>query len=211
MADYRQAQWDFLCGRRKQAVARLRQTTQPPAGDVPSAAWSQLAAWYLELGDGDRARESAAHAVAAAHSPGIARQASLVAYLAGPREFPAPQDLSSREIAQGYALLFHKQFAAAYPVLKDLFDKASPADPAPFGTLLAWTLIETGRTKEATDLLIPNSLPNSGGENLFESVAFPRVFQLRSVVVGERGHPNVALGYRQLFLKLSGDLKQQWD
>jgi len=208
LVDYRQAQWDFLCGRRKKAMESLRQIGNSPA-------LSQLAVWLLETGDRDGAREAAGRAAASADSAGAARQAALSASLVSPKvveeRFSAPQDAQVRKAVLGYALLVDKQFAAASPIFRELAAQALPSDPSPFGVMLAWTLIETGRIKDATDLLTPNPLPNPGGDDVLESVAFPRIFQLRSVVLGERRRMAESLGFNQLFLKLSGDVPQIWD
>jgi Flp pilus assembly protein TadD len=205
---YRQAQWDFLCGRRKKAMESLRQLGTSPA-------LSQLAVWLLQTGDRDGAREAAGRAAAIADTPGAARQAALSVSLLSPKaaeeRFPGPQGALLRKLALGYGLLFNQEFAAAAPIFQELFGQASPSDPAPLGVMLAWTLIETGRVKDATDPLTPNPLPNAGGDDLLESVAFPRIFQLRSIVLGERRRMTESLGFNQLFLKLSGDVPQIWD
>ena len=208
LVDYRQAQWDFLCGRRKKAMESLRQLGNSPA-------LSQLAIWRLETGNRDGAREAAGRAAALADTPGAARQAALSASLLSPKaveeRFSAPQDAQARKVVLAYALLFDKQFAAAAPIFRELVNEALPSDPAPFPVMLAWTLIETGRVKDSTDLLTPNPLPNPAGDDVLESVAFPRIFQLRSIVLGERRHMEESLGFNQLFLKLAGDVPQIWD
>jgi hypothetical protein len=53
---YRQAQWDFLTGRRKQAIASLTDFVRTAQGSAAGIAASQLAVWNLETGNLPQAR-----------------------------------------------------------------------------------------------------------------------------------------------------------
>jgi len=53
-APYRQAQWEFLTGRRKQALARMEEISRPSQSPLASLAAQQLSIWRLELGERSR-------------------------------------------------------------------------------------------------------------------------------------------------------------
>jgi hypothetical protein len=61
--EFRRAEWEFLSGRRKQAIARMEASARslPPdlAATAAPEAYAQVAAWELQLGDQTRAREAA--------------------------------------------------------------------------------------------------------------------------------------------------------
>lgn len=58
LAPYRQAQWEYLTGRRKQAIARLDRMAQAPQPPLASLAAFQLSVWMLETGSPTRAFEA---------------------------------------------------------------------------------------------------------------------------------------------------------
>jgi TolB-like protein len=191
LAPYRQAQWEYLTGRRREGMARLA------AMDTPLAA-AQLALWQLETGDREGARQNALRADA-----GTAL-GSIVRFLTMPpgspadwtkraaAAFPAPQQAAIREYAVAYALLYSKQFRAAAGPLQALYARTPPGSGEPVEAVLAWALAECGDTKRAAALAATNPIPDPAGEHPFLSLSFPRILFLR--------------GDYKLFLQYSGNL-----
>ena len=215
VAEYRRAEWEFLSGRRRQAIARLDAFARAlPAGLAPILApqlYTQLAVWELELGDRSRAREYASQAVAP-HGSG---PAAIAHFLTGPvappsawnaraqKLLPGPAQEKNRNMMLAYALLLQKEFPAAAPVLADLYQHSAPDPQEILPVLVAWAQVETGRFEDAGRLLQRNPVPNITPE-MFGTLAFPRLLFLRAAVLDRQGrHEDALAGYR-LFLALSG-------
>jgi predicted Zn-dependent protease/TolB-like protein len=176
LASYRQAQWEYITGRRRQGMARLS------AMETPLAA-AQLAVWQMETGDPAGARQSALRA-------GQTGLGAVVRYVTMPQG-PPPPGLAG-EYAAAYALLLSKQFAAAAERLQALYRRTPPGSGEPLEVLLAWALSESGRPDRAAVLAANNPIPDTAGEHPFLSLSFPRILYLRR-------------DYK-LFLRYSGDL-----
>ncbi len=185
LVELRRAQWEYLTGRQREAQARLE-------GRGGVAAWVQLAVWGLAEGNRNGAREWAARAAAAARDPASVRMARLTQYLAGEeagveawaaraqRAFLEGTESGLRRTALAYALLLARDYAAALPLLKDLHASTPPSANEPINVLLAWALVETGRAREASELLNWYPVPQPGGEQPFACLTFPRVLRLRA-------------------------------
>ncbi len=102
-----------------------------------------------------------------------------------------------------YALLLHKEFLAAEPVLSDLFQHTPPDPSEILPVLLAWARVEAGHPEDAASLLARNPVPNINAE-IFGSVAFPRLLFLRAEILQKGGRREEALANYRLFLTLSG-------
>jgi hypothetical protein len=102
-----------------------------------------------------------------------------------------------------YALLLHKEFQAAEPVLSDLYQHTPPDPSETLPVLLAWARVASGHPEQAAGLVERNPAPNVRPE-IFGSLAFPRLLFLRAAVLEKQGrHEEAAANYR-LFLTLSG-------
>jgi Flp pilus assembly protein TadD len=185
----KQAQWDYLCGRRAPAVAALERIG---AGDgaLASRARAQLVVWYLLAGERDKARHLAEQ-VDRAHDTGVAALAGFISQppasssewaVRAERAFPEPSQTALKKYALGYALLLAREFAAASLVVKELYEHSNPTSADPMNVLYAWTLVETGRGKEARSLLDVYPIPQPTGESLFAALSFPRQLELRKRV-----------------------------
>jgi len=106
--------------------------------------------------------------------------------------------------ARAYALLLAKDFEGALPILRDVVARLAPdpVDPAP--VMLAWALVETGRVEEAEKYLRTVPVPANPAPAPFESLIFPRIFDLRAKVAEKRGDRPEAERNRRLFQVLSG-------
>ncbi len=207
---YRQAQWEYLTGRRAQAVSQLSQFAQAAPPPAASAAWLQLAVWSLETGDRARAGQYAGKA------SGSSPVAVLCGLLSGPaaaapqwnarveRLFPQPAPAGVRRLALAYALLLSKDFNAALEPLEQLYAASVPSSPDWPAAPLAWALVETGRFEHVPELLRLNPPPDPKREDLFLSLSFPRVFYLRAALAEKKGRHEEAARYRALFLKYQG-------
>ncbi len=206
------AEWLWLSGRRKQACQQMEAVARNAAQLLAARADGELALWHLLLGD----RAAAARAIAQEQpsgATGIAR--FLLQPPASPAEWarrgaaglPNPAAATVRDTLVSTALLIEKQFAAASPVLKQLYDNpATVSDPA-VPVALAWTLVETGRTAEAASLLRWNPIPPNNGPGPLMSVYFPRFYYLRALAAGNTDQARA--DYR-LFLQLSGPDPLLW-
>lgn len=204
--DYKRAQWEYLTGRRPQAMARLR--ARPPAD---SLARTQLAFWALGSGDLNGARELAASA--------SARQNSALAYVA--RFLAQPSAPASewraraaaafasapgiQAVALSYALLLDRHFPEAAVELRKLFDETPPETAGPVKVLLAWALIESGKTGEARDYLDTWPVPLLGVQPEVEFLTFPRIFRLRAAVLESEGKKQEADAALALYRKYGGE------
>jgi len=214
VVEFRRAEWEFLSGRRRQAIARLdafaRSLSPNLAATVAPEAYAQIAVWELQLGDPIRARDAAKAAAPRATGPAI-----IAHFLAGspapPAEWqaraeqmlPQPAQERTRKLMLAYALLLHKEFQAAEPVLSDLRQHTPPEPSEILPVLLAWARVESGHPEQAAALVERNPVPNVRPE-IFGSLAFPRLLFLRAAELDRQSrHQEAVVNYR-LFLTLSG-------
>ncbi len=200
---YQQAQWEFLTGRRKQAMSRIEKATPSTDGDLRSMGLCQLSIWKLETGDPKAAAALATQAEASARSPGMRGLSATCRLLASP-----PQGSSGSLLADAFILLFEKKFSEAGPLLENLFRQTNPTADGQIRTLLAWVQVETGHLPEAGRLLDPIPIPLSSGEQLFAALIFPRYLYLRGAVLEKEGKRADAKRSYELFLKYAGDVPE---
>jgi tetratricopeptide (TPR) repeat protein len=209
---YRQAQWEYLTGRRSQAISRLDRVAQDPQPKPALLAAAQLSIWMLETGNPARARQYALRTAPGNSFSTICRfltepPASPTEWAArAERAFPDPAEAWRRQYALAAALLLSKDFPAAAVQLTKLSAQTPPGSQDPVDVLLAWALVETGSFKPAEDLLALTPLPDSLREHPLLSLSFPRILFLRAVVQEKSGRRDQARSNYELFLKLSGDL-----
>jgi len=215
LTEYRRAEWEFLSGRRRQAIARL----DAFPGGLPAAqalilapqAYTQLALWELELGNRPQALEYAMRAAARQGSGPAALARFLTEPAAPPSEWsaraekllPGPAQEKTRKVMLAYALLLQKEFQAAAPLLSDLYQHSTPDPQEILPVLVAWAQVETGRSEDAAPLLQRNPVPVINPE-MSASLAFPRALFLRATVLDKQGRRDDALALYRLFLALSG-------
>lgn len=213
----RQAEWQFLSGRRKPAISQLESfaKTAPattPAGLI-SQCYAQLAIWSLEMGENQRARD---FAMKAAGGKSVTATAVVARLLAEPptsvsewtaridRALPGAAQERARNLVLAYAFLFAKQFQAAVPLLKQAYERSSPEPAETLPVLLAWALVETGKVEDAAPLVARNPIPGAEAEDLLTSLSLPRLFYLRGEIQAKQGHTQQAQSNYNLFLTLSG-------
>ena len=201
LAGYQQAQWEFLTGRRKAAIARLEKLAPTLGGDAGALGLCQLSIWKLETGDTKAAAELAGQAVSNAQTPRLRNLSAVCRFLAA-----MPTTRSGSPVADVYALLFQRKFKEALPALEALYRETSPTADAEVRTLLAWAYVETGRQSEAQQLLARSPIPLSSGEPLFADLIFPRYLYLRGAVLEKEGKGAEAKQSYELYLKYAGDL-----
>jgi tetratricopeptide (TPR) repeat protein len=209
---YRQAQWEYVTGRKREAIARLEQLAQAAQPQVASIAWAQLGLWSLEAGDRARALECASKAPAPGPLP------ALCAFLAQPpapasewvargeRVMSQPAQAPLRRIAVAYALLLSKDFQGALAPLEQIWT-ASPPSSADWPEVpLAWALVETGRFDRVPALIRLNPVPDPAGERPLLSLAFPRLLYLRGALAEKQGRRDAARANYKRYLELAGEL-----
>ena len=200
-AGYIAAQWQFLTGRRRAALASLEKLTPSLEGDGRALALSQLSVWKLETGDSKAAQELAARAEKEAVSPPGHNISALCAVISR-----ATAELSGSRVADAYALLFARKYAEATPLLEMLYRETDPHTDGQIRTLLAWAYVKTNRAGDAAKLIGTYPLPLSSGEALFASLVFPRYLFVRGAVLQQQGKRAEAKAAYELFLKYSGDM-----
>ncbi len=213
--EFRRAEWEFLSGRRRQAIGRMESFAKslPPelAPALTPQAYAQIAVWELQLGDQTRAREFALKA-ASPHASGpavIARfltesPVSVAEWSARAQQMlPQPGQERTRKLMLAYSLLLHKEFQAAEPILSDLCQHTAPDPSEILPVLLAWARVEAGHPAEAAPLVERNPVPNAAPE-IFTSLAFPRLLYLRAAVLEKQGRREEAAGNYRMFVTLRG-------
>jgi Tfp pilus assembly protein PilF len=208
---FRQAQWEYVTGRRRAAVARLEQFAQSAPPQTAAPAWCALTLWSLEAGDRARAQGFAAKAgstplgalfgflaePAAPAAEGAARAAQIL---------PAPPQAGLRKLATAYALLLARDFRGATAPLEESYAASNPASPDWPAVPLAWALVENDDFARARQLVAFNPVPDPTGELPFLSLSFPRIFYLRAVVADKENRRGDAKRNYSMFLKFAGDL-----
>jgi tetratricopeptide (TPR) repeat protein len=205
--EFRRADWEFLSGRRRQAIARLnafiRGLTPASAIVMAPKAYAQLTLWNLVLGDRAQARAAGLRAGALARfltePPAPPSEWSARAQ----KLFPSPAQDNVKKVMTAYALLLQKDFQAAAPILSDLYQHTPPEPRETLPVLLAWAQVETGRFDDAAHLVQRNHVPSTALE-LFGSLTFPRLLFLRAAALEKQGRREEAAHNYQLFLTLSG-------
>jgi len=200
-AGYLRAQWDFLTGRRKAAMAGLEKIVPSLDGDGRSLALSQWSIWKLETGDAKAAEDLAAQAENSAVSPAARNVSALCRVIS-----KAGASTSGSRLADAYALLFARKYADALPLLETLYRETDPRADGQIRTLLAWAYVETNRAADAARLVETYPIPLSSGEPLFASLIFPRYLFVRGVVLEQQGKRAEAKAAYELFLKYAGDV-----
>ena len=211
-AEYRKAQWKYLTGRRREAIAMLNaKAAQSPQYEA------QIAIWELQLGERSAA-DRAARAIAAVHgAPPVL--VAVAAFLTQPPASPAEwQARAGRLFAQpalrdqmiAYALLFRRQFREALPFLRRAYEQSNPNTEEGLPVLLAWAMIECGQWDGMTSLVGPTPIPQAAGPGPLTSLYFPRLFYLRARNFERLGKKDQALENYRLFLKLSGSDAEMW-
>jgi Flp pilus assembly protein TadD len=196
VVDYRRAQWDWIAGRRREAVREMEAFAQasepnPALRDVVSRAWSDLTIWHLMLGERDAATQAVQKAISLA-TPTSAANAVVARFLTQPdaspaewgtranQQFGAPQLSAIKNLALSYALLFSRQFVAAQAILEPMWQNGATLADEGLPVLLAWCYIENGRAKDAEPLLRPYPIPPVNGLSAYTGLYFPRFFYLRA-------------------------------
>jgi Flp pilus assembly protein TadD len=203
VAGYQQAQWEFLTGRRKQAIGRIEQVLPSLSGDTQTLAMCQLSLFKLLTGSAQEASDLADRAAASAQSAQARSLSSSFGIV-----FALQRSSAGASTANAYALLLAQKYQEALPALESTYQKTNPAADGQLRTLLAWAYIELGRVNEAGKLTALYPIPLSSGDPLFASLIFPRFLYLRSKALEQAGKQAEAKQNYDLYLKYSGEAKQ---
>lgn len=214
LIQYRQAQWEFVTGRRRQAMERMDSLRAAASGDQAAHAAAQLAVWKRQTGDRAAAQRLAAEASKLAVSPVTRRLAAVVTFVASPpapagewavraeRAFDQPADSTIKQYALAYALLFEGHYREASVLLKQMLRQAPPTSAGDLNVLAAWALIESGQVEEARPLALLYTVPETQGEPAFGSLAMPRML----LVHARLAQPADAAKLNAVYEKLKGDV-----
>jgi tetratricopeptide (TPR) repeat protein len=218
-APFKHAEWLWLVGRRKEALAELLAFahTAEARNDHPTAsrAYADIAMWHLMANDRPAAQEMAQKAVTLADKSSAAG-AVIARFLAQPsasaeewetradRFVPNPAESALRNQMLAWALLLDRQFKAAKVPLQKMYDASGAASNEGLPVLLAWTDVEAGAFAAAAPLLAQTPVLPATGITTFMPLWFPRIFELRAAVAEKAGKPEETKQNRELFGKLSG-------
>jgi Flp pilus assembly protein TadD len=220
--EYRRAEWSWATGRRTQALTQMETFAKAkaetgPLRELGARAYSELAIWQFLLGDGAAAAHASAKATALAGpaSAGIAAVARFLVQPAATTDERArlggdPND-TVQQYALAYARLARREFGPAANVLERLYASGAGSNAEGLPVLLAWAYLETGRLKQAEELVRLNFIPGSSGTGPFFAFYFPRLFQVRATVAQRTGRTADARTSLELFRKLAGQPPLIWD
>ncbi len=224
--EYRRAEWLWISGRREAARQRMeafaRANETGALRELSSRAWGELAIWNLLVGERPAAEQATQKALSLATQQ-TAALAVVARFLLQPaasasewreradRLFTNPAAQQLKTLSLVYALLLGREFQSAYEILAPLNQSASVGSDENIPILLAWSLLETGRVKDAEPLLRWNPIPPAGGITPFMSFYFPRVYYLRAVAAEKSGNRAEVESNRRLFVQLSGPTPLIWD
>ncbi len=161
------AQWEFVTGRTKEALALL----EPAPGPLAAA---HLAVWAIAAGDRARAA-SYVDNVPADSGAGAALRLIL-------KSGGQPGAGAAAELARGYGLMSEGKPGEAVKHFTALVQMTPPGSADGPEVLLAWALIESGRAEEAKPLLAHNPIPDAVLDHPFLPLVYPRLKQLRERV-----------------------------
>ncbi len=179
------AQWDFLAGRRREAMSALSGALPQLSGDDRSRAESQYAFWLFASGDRAGAADHAGQALQAAQTPESRGAAVLCRFLAIPsasaNEWTSRANATMagdpprfRESVLAYALALDHHPAEAIPLLERVLAASAPGEDGEQRAMLASALLAVGSRDEARKLLWPMPIPISSEEATFAALVFPR-------------------------------------
>jgi tetratricopeptide (TPR) repeat protein len=219
IVDYRRAQWTWISGRRRTAAQQMGAfavaNESGPLRDIASRGYAELALWSLMFGDREGADGLARKALSIA-GPASAGNALVARFLAqapagssewavrAEQQFPGPAQSAIRNFSLAYALLIQQQFQPAGLVLRQMWESGSPTADEGLPVMLAWCDLETGRVKDATQLLASNPIPSGNGLTPYTSFYIPRLLYLRGRLAEKEGRASDARAYYDKFLALSG-------
>jgi Flp pilus assembly protein TadD len=225
VANYRQAEWSWISGRRQAAVQQLAVfaagAQNGPLREVASRANAELTIWSLMLGDRPAAVNTARQALALV-GPSSVGMAVVADFLTQPpalsqewvvraeQKFSGGAQAAIKDFALACALLLNRQFQPAQLLLQQMWDNGTPAADEGLPVLLAWAYLESDHTREAAPLLRFNPVPNAAGLGPFTPFYLPRLFYLRGLAAQREGKGDEARGNYGLFLKLSGPGPLMW-
>ncbi|MEZ5399957.1 MAG: hypothetical protein R2729_09815 [Bryobacteraceae bacterium] len=170
-------QWKWSTGDEAGAMAEARALARESKS---SLAWSQLAIWLTAEGKPEAA-EAAEAAVKIARTPAESANGAIAAFVSQAdtsveewkrRSESAPGPLRNRALA--WALILHKHYADAVPVLEKLSTSSGLIEFSQWRALAGWASREAGDKVKAKELLAQWPVPSSEG-TLFDSLIFPAV------------------------------------
>jgi len=213
------AGWLWLSGRRSAAYQRLasfaRSAEAGSQREVASRAYAELSIWSLLLEDRSAAARMEEKA-AALVGPSSASTVLMTRFLIEPpasasewenrvsRLFPPNLPAPVKDLALGCALLLGREYHAATPPLRRVYDASGASDVEGVPILLAWSLLEAGDLNSAAPLLRQNPIPPITGPAMFTWFYFPRLYYLRGIEAEKLGKAEEARANYKLFQVLSG-------
>ena len=213
---FRRAQWKYLTGHRREAVATLERLAETSPQFQP-----QVVIWQLALGDRAAAVPRAERSSASAEGD-MPMMTAVASFLTQPpaaaaewetragRLFARPGQEVFRDQMTAYALLFQRDFRGALPYLRRAYQETNPNVEEGLPHLLGWAMMECGQWQGMTSLIGPSPIPPATWPGPLASLYFPRMFYLRGRNFDRLGKHDEALENYRVFLKLAGSDAEIW-
>lgn len=203
-AQFRQAQWLYMTGRKREAFAAMEKMAGATLGEMAALAALQLAWWSQEATQVEAAHRWGRKALDAATSPVLRRMASIFLKASGGT---ASEKLSTgdEKMAEVLRMLFAGQYAGAVPLLEQLRNSETLANPELVEALLAWALVETGQATKAVSLLATYELPSVGLEDPLAVWVFPKLLRARAAVLAAQGRRAESAAMENVYRRVSGE------
>lgn len=225
LVEFREAEWRWLTGRRDEGYANMLAFAKAHGADglreMASRAYSQLAFWDLARGRNAQAAQMAMEAwkTVGQSSAGLAVLARFATQppasasewaVRGERAFAQPQAAGLRNLAVAYSLLFAREYAAALPLVRSIYQGSNPNTEESLPVLLAWMLLEAGKVDDAAPLLARTPIPANDGVPAPSVLSFPKILYLRGLMAEKQGRKDEAAAEYKKFLAVSGPVDLVW-
>lgn len=186
------AVWKYESGRANEAINAMQQTIAGARSkDLVALAHMQLALWYVDAGERDKARAEAQAAMQSATSAQARSLAITASYFSMPPASPAewrkradqlvsnPAQTRVKQELLGAALLFDHHFAEAIMEWRDLYDSSNPAGSLEPAVFLAWSYVQAGQKDEAAKVVRAGIMPPRTPDPGLTSLAVAKYITLR--------------------------------
>ncbi len=216
LAGIREVKFRYLCGKRTEAIERMKNLVNTLGPQNSSFAATELAIWSLLAGDRRQATAWADTARQKAGLPQAQGAAALAEFVTQPpasasewakraeTAFPAGFPEILKKLALGYALVLDGHFGEAALVWKEVVEQTPPVTDCFYRAIYGWCLFENGSFEQARRALAVYPLPSSQGIDSFLPLVVPRYFELRAELASKAGHKEEAARAAEVFSKLGG-------
>lgn len=198
------ARWEWLLGRRENALAGMQQVARP-GGAAASIACAKLAVWSLEAGDMEGARLWAKTAAREAKNPGDQLAAAMSLLLVGSGEQIRGLDPALRRNMQALRLSLEGRFVEAQPIWQESLAQGRAGWEGFTSAMASWNALRAGNPQAAKTALGPGWPILSADQLwLFDSVVFQNAFFTRAALAQQGQQAETAQRLFDVYLRSMG-------